>query len=79
MLQTTTNAPKARALFRKCYPPLGNRTAHRRYGRAFEGAPTLVVLVFRGVLNATRRKKLGTNVQACNAVSRSRCPGTHQP
>ena len=26
MLQTTTNAPNARALLRKYYPPLGNRT-----------------------------------------------------
>ena len=25
MLQTTTNAPKARSFFRKYYPPLGNR------------------------------------------------------
>src|SRR5919205_343991 len=75
MLQTTTNALNARSLFRKYYPPVGNRTAHRRYGCACEAAPTLVVLVFRGVLNATRRKKLGTNVRACNAVSRFRLPG----
>ena len=31
MLQMTTNAPKARSFFLKCYPQLGNRTAHRRY------------------------------------------------
>jgi hypothetical protein len=45
MLQTTTNAPKARSFFCKYYPPLGNRTAHRRSGRVCEGAPTLVVLL----------------------------------
>jgi hypothetical protein len=38
MLQTTTNAPKARSFFLKYYPPLGNRTAHRRYQSACEAA-----------------------------------------
>jgi hypothetical protein len=36
MLQTTTDAPKARSFFLKHHPRLGNRTAHRRYGRACE-------------------------------------------
>jgi hypothetical protein len=75
MPQTTTNALKARAFLRKYYPQLGNRTGASALWTCLRSAPTLIVLVFRGVLNATRRKKLGTNVRACNAVSRFHRPG----
>src|ERR687888_340586 len=48
-------------------PPGREQNGASALWMCLRSAPTLVVLVFRGVLNASQRKKLVTNVRACNA------------